>query len=392
VQLVVRSWNVFHGNADPPRRSGHLRRMIELVTADGPDVVCLQELPIWAVARIASWSGMHHFDAVARPPLWPGPLSTWVTRAHQGFFRSGLSGQANAILVAPRHAATDLGHERISEGGRERRIVHAVRIAGAPGVAIANLHASNDFVRPDVPRAEAARAAAFVEEAAAPGDVVVLAGDFAIPVTSSFPDGPPGTAVPAPEALFDVPIGWATALFLGLAAIDHLVTATAGRGIYERDLRRGINRFRWVEYSFSATLMVVLIGFYCGITSINAVIAVAGANVAMILFGWIQERMNPPGRERTTMLPFWFGTLVGIAPWVSIVVNVAGSESVPGFVYGIVVVQFVLFFSFGLNQWLQYREVGRWADYAFGEKTYLVLSLVAKSLLAWQIFGGSLAD
>ncbi|HJR98237.1 MAG TPA: heliorhodopsin HeR [Actinomycetota bacterium] len=222
--------------------------------------------------------------------------------------------------------------------------------------------------------------------------IVVLAGDFAISVTSSFPDGPPGAAVPAPEALFDVPIGWATAVFLGLAALDHLVTATAGRGIYERDLRGGINRFRWVEYSFSATLMVVLIGFYCGITSINAVITVAGANVAMILFGWIQERMNPPERERTTMLPFWFGALVGIAPWVSIVVNVAGSESVPGFVYGIVVVQFVLFFSFGLNQWLQYREVGRWADYAFGEKTYLVLSLVAKSLLAWQIFGGSLAD
>lgn len=181
MQLVVRTWNVFHGNADPPRRAGYLRRMIELVTRDGPDVVCLQELPVWAVARIASWSGMHQFEAVARPPLWPGPLSTWVTRAHQGFFRSGLSGQANAILVAPRHAARDLGHERISDGGRERRVVHAVRIAGAPGVAVANLHASNDFVRPAVPRLEAARAAAFVEDAATPGDVVVLAGDFNVP-------------------------------------------------------------------------------------------------------------------------------------------------------------------------------------------------------------------
>ena len=137
--------------------------MVELVTADGPDVVCLQELPVWAVARLAGWSGMHHFEAVTRPPLWPGPLSTWVTRAHQGFFRSGLSGQANAILVAPRHAATDVGHERISEGGRERRVVHAVRIAGAPGVTIGNLHASNDFARPEVPQAESARAAAFVE-------------------------------------------------------------------------------------------------------------------------------------------------------------------------------------------------------------------------------------
>ena len=137
MRLVVRTWNVFHGNADPPRRTGYLRRMIELVTADGPDVVCLQELPVWALPRLDDWSGMRRFDAVTRPPLWPGPLSKWVTRSHQGFFRSGLSGQANAILVAPRHATTDLGHLRISEHGRERRIVHAVRIAGGTGITVA---------------------------------------------------------------------------------------------------------------------------------------------------------------------------------------------------------------------------------------------------------------
>ncbi len=221
--------------------------------------------------------------------------------------------------------------------------------------------------------------------------VAVLAGDFAITVTSSFPEGPPGTAAPAPAGLFDVRIGWAVAVFLALAALDHLLTATVSRAAYERDLARGINRFRWLEYSVSATVMIVLIGFYSGVTSINAVIAVIGSNVAMILFGWLQERMNPPGRTTTTMLPFWFGTLVGLAPWVSIAVNIIGSKTVPGFVYGIVVAQFVFFFSFGLNQWLQYRRVGRWADYAHGEKTYLVLSLVAKSVLAWQIFGGSLA-
>jgi len=222
--------------------------------------------------------------------------------------------------------------------------------------------------------------------------ILFLADAFAITVTSSFPEGPPGTPVPAPAALFDVRIGWAVAVFLGLAALDHLLTATVSRGLYERDLRQGINRFRWVEYSFSATLMIILIGFYSGITSINAVIAVAGANAAMILFGWLQERMNPPGRTSTTMLPFWFGALVGLAPWISIAVNINGSQMVPGFVYGIVIAQFIFFFSFGLNQWLQYRGVGRWADYAFGEKTYLVLSLVAKSVLAWQIFAGSLAN
>ncbi len=221
--------------------------------------------------------------------------------------------------------------------------------------------------------------------------VLLLATRFAIIVTSAFPKGEPGSPIPAGTTLFEVRIGWAVALFLAMAGLDHLLTATIGRTVYERDLRRGINRFRWVEYSFSATLMIVLIGFYSGITSINAVLAVIGANAAMILFGWLQELMNPPGRTSTTMMPFWFGALVGIAPWISIATNIIGSgSSVPGFVYGIVVAQFVFFFSFGVNQWLQYRGIGRWADYGFGEKTYLVLSLVAKSVLAWQIFAGSL--
>jgi hypothetical protein len=222
--------------------------------------------------------------------------------------------------------------------------------------------------------------------------ILVIASDFAISVTSTFPTGPPGSEVPPPEALFDVRIGLAVAIFLFLAAADHLLTATVGRDAYERDLAAGINRFRWVEYSFSATLMIWLISVYSGITGVDALIAIAGANVGMILFGWLQERMNPPGRSRTTMLPFWFGTMVGLAPWVAIVVNVVGAETVPGFAYCIVVAQFVFFFSFGVNQWLQYRGVGRWSDYAFGEKAYLVLSLGAKSVLAWQIYGGSLAN
>jgi hypothetical protein len=221
--------------------------------------------------------------------------------------------------------------------------------------------------------------------------VLVLANDFAVTITSTFPQGPPGTAPPPPEALLDVRIGLAVAVFLGLAALDHLLTGTVLRGRYETDLRDGINRARWVEYSFSATLMIVLIAIYSGITEVTALIAIAGANVAMILFGWLQERANPPGRDRTTMAPFWFGTLVGAAPWVAIAINVLGADTVPGFVYGIVVAQLVFFSSFGVNQWLQYRGVGPWAEYAFGEKAYLVLSLGAKSVLAWQIFGGSLS-
>jgi hypothetical protein len=222
--------------------------------------------------------------------------------------------------------------------------------------------------------------------------IFLMAGSFAITVTSNFPVGPPGTRLEMPSSFFELAIGPAVAVFLLMAAVDHFLTATVMRDTYESDLRRGINRFRWVEYSFSATLMMILIGMYSGITDITAVVAIIGANVAMILFGWLQEVMNPPGRTTTTMKPFWFGTLAGVAPWVGIWINVVGADTVPNFVLVLVVLEQIFFFSFGLNQWLQYKGVGKWTDYVYGEKVYLVLSLVAKSYLAWQIYGGSLAN
>jgi hypothetical protein len=111
----------------------------------------------------------------------------------------------------------------------------------------------------------------------------------------------------------------------------------------------------------------------------------------MILFGWLQEATNPPDTQRVTMKPFWFGCIADAAPWLAIGYNLVAADQVPGFVVGIFVSLFVFFNSFALNQWLQYRKVGRWRGYLFGEKAYLVLSLVAKSALAWQIFAGSLA-
>ncbi len=150
--------------------------MVELAVADDPDVLCLQELPVWALPRIDNWAGMQPFRVVTRPPWRPGRLAAGVTRLHQGFFRSAFTGQANAILVARRLHAEGVGHVRISVEGLERRLVQAVRIAGL-GI-VANLHATNDFERPQVPLTELARARVFAESHAAPGEAVVLAGDL----------------------------------------------------------------------------------------------------------------------------------------------------------------------------------------------------------------------
>jgi endonuclease/exonuclease/phosphatase family metal-dependent hydrolase len=174
--LLVRTWNVFHGNAQPPRRRGFLHEMVELASADRPDVLCLQELPVWSLPLVDDWAGMDAARSIARRPfVLPGGLAGWITRRHQGFFRSGISGQANAILAPREHGLEDLGDEQISEDGRERRTVQAVRIGGR--IVVANLHASNSADRELVER-EIARALAFAESRARTGEPLVLAGDF----------------------------------------------------------------------------------------------------------------------------------------------------------------------------------------------------------------------
>jgi len=170
--LLVRSWNLFHGNTLPPTRRSHLREMVELAVSGRPDVVCLQEVPVWAVPRLAEWSGLRPFPAVARRGLRPAGVAGWITRLDNGLLRSAITGQANAILVAPAHGSSDLGQLQVSDRGRERRVCQAVRVGGA---VVANLHASTT---PLAAVEEVERARRFAESLAAPGEIVVLAGDF----------------------------------------------------------------------------------------------------------------------------------------------------------------------------------------------------------------------
>lgn len=228
--------------------------------------------------------------------------------------------------------------------------------------------------------------------------MVTLGNDFTISVSTLSLNGPPGTPIDQGTLteVVAIRIAWATAAFSALSALFHfLVASPLGFDAYCRELRRGRNRFRWVEYSMSATLMIVLIALITGITDLAALIGLAFANVAMILFGWVMELVNRSDRQ-PWWTPFWFGCIAGAGPWVAIVSYLAwnltrpGAEGPPGFVYGILVTIFVLFNCFAVDQWLQYRRLGRWRDYLTGETTYVVLSVVAKGLLAWQIFANTL--
>ncbi|MEV1143359.1 heliorhodopsin HeR [Micromonospora sp. NPDC049799] len=212
-----------------------------------------------------------------------------------------------------------------------------------------------------------------------------------LPVTASYLTADPVTLRDgtAPETAFRIPIGPAVAVFLLLAALDHFLVAAPGiHRWYERNLDRRANYARWIEYSVSASIMIVLIGLFVGIRDLAAVIGIFAANTAMILFGLLMERQQAPGRADWS--GFWFGTLVGLAPWVAIAIYVAQPAEIPGFVWAIIIVQFLLFASFAVNMALQYAERGRWRDYRYGEISYILLSVGAKSALAWLIYANVL--
>ncbi len=225
--------------------------------------------------------------------------------------------------------------------------------------------------------------------------MLIVSSDFTLPVNASFLQLDPDTELlkPVPETLFNLQIGPVVASFLFASALAHFaVSLPPIYGWYAKNLSKGANYARWIEYAVSSSIMIVVISMLVGIYDAASLLLVFALNAAMILFGWMMELHNQT-TSKTNWTAYWFGVLAGVVPWLGVSLYLAGSESrgdVPGFVYGIYISLFLFFNVFAVNMVLQYKKVGKWRDYLFGERAYIVLSLTAKSLLAWQVFAGTL--
>jgi endonuclease/exonuclease/phosphatase family metal-dependent hydrolase len=172
VPFLVRTWNLFHGNAVPPERRAFLQEMVRVATADEPDVLCLQEVPVWALAHIGGWSRMTAVRAVAaRPRLGSAELGRLITDVHHGLLRSAFTGQANAVLVRRSFQVREERTFTLSRRGEgERRVCQAVRLAEFG--LVGNFHATGVLADDQF-----LRAAAFVDALAEPDEPVILCGD-----------------------------------------------------------------------------------------------------------------------------------------------------------------------------------------------------------------------
>jgi hypothetical protein len=226
--------------------------------------------------------------------------------------------------------------------------------------------------------------------------MVWLADDVRWPVTRTRYEFDVATETIAPVAVpwVDAPLPLLVAGFLFISALAHTVIATVRYERYVGYLERGMNPYRWYEYAVSASLMIVVIGILAGVWDVGTLLALFGLVAVMNLCGLLMEQRNE-GAGPVEWAPYYVGSLAGLVPWVVIAITFLGTVTAAGgefpeFVIYIYVSIFVFFNLFALNMVLQYRETWRWRDYLFGEKTYVVLSLVAKSLLAWQVYFGTL--
>jgi len=227
--------------------------------------------------------------------------------------------------------------------------------------------------------------------------MIVLSNDTAYPIYTNFLtfDLSKMALVPDPKIVYELRFGPAVATFLLLSAVAHFFLATVGYKLYVSNLKKGMNPVRFYEYALSSSVMIVLIGMLVGIYDLGAIILIFGINAMMNLFGIMMELHNQH-TQKTNWTAFIYGSLAGIIPWIVIVMYFLGSLTgeggkPPAFVYAIIPTLFVFFNIFAVNMVLQYKKVGPWKDYLYGERVYIVLSLAAKTVLAWIIFAGTLA-
>lgn len=225
--------------------------------------------------------------------------------------------------------------------------------------------------------------------------VTILSRSFDVPVSGSYLSFNQATQSlePTTAHLFNLSLPLLIAGFFFLSSVAHLYIATLYNKKYNADLKTGINKMRWVEYSLSASIMMVAIALLVGVYDAMSLLMIFGFVAVMNLLGLVMEIHNQT-TEKTNWISYWLGCLAGIIPWIVIAfyfwLSAEKGSAAPTFVYWIFVSIFIFFSCFAVNMVLQYKKIGPWKDYIYGERVYIILSLVAKSLLAWQVFAGTL--
>jgi hypothetical protein len=132
------------------------------------------------------------------------------------------------------------------------------------------------------------------------------AAKFKLPLTTLFLDWSSGYPTQRLVVQGYLPFVAVTSGFSWMSAMAHFIVLMLFSTVYIPDLRKGINRFRWIEYAFSSSLMIGLIAMLFGMYDVISLVLLMSVNATMNLFGFLMETTNV-GKSDYDWTPFTFG-------------------------------------------------------------------------------------
>lgn len=198
---------------------------------------------------------------------------------------------------------------------------------------------------------------------------------------------------PAIHQIFMLNIAWVVAAFLFIGGIMYGLAATKLKPVYEQQIKKGVNVLRWTEHSLTAACMMALVGLVVGVTDLATLVLLMGFGLALG-FGGAYAEHRPSVVKQLGIYSLLRRVVVGavvLVPWLVIIgyvgaADVFGTQRVPGYVYWIVPSIFLFFAAYAWNVYASRRKQGKWTSYGYAERWYMIISLIMKSVVAWEIF------
>lgn len=180
-----------------------------------------------------------------------------------------------------------------------------------------------------------------------------------------------------------------TAVFFMISAFFHLGNVVVWRQFYFSELENCRCPTRFIEYFFSAAVMMLLLGFNAGVRDVMLLIALASLIAITMPFGyWTEVIARPESLDAwstsfaSRIYPYVIGHFPQLVAWGIVVASFYDETDlsrVPDFVHIIIWGELVIFFSFGIVQLVQ--QLSRPRFYVNGEIAYQILSLTSKGIL-----------
>lgn len=199
---------------------------------------------------------------------------------------------------------------------------------------------------------------------------------------------------PALKHLVDVNLAYIVALCVGVAGVFRLCVATKYRKTYEADLKQGINKSKRLEYIIGGGLLLLVLALVNGVYDLSSLIMLFALAEIFGLFAMIVDR-DKSVVVKQPRVAGKLNLLAALVPWLVLAIYLFGAQlysdrSLPAYIYFLDGSIFFIAFIMSTIPVMQMRGKGKFADYLYAERAFLLLNFVLVSAFAWQIYFGAL--